>query len=65
MIITEDDADADVDDDDAMKTDMQGSEEDQVSKSDEEYLADIEGDGGYDTDATELVDTLAVEGMDA
>ena len=49
-IITEDDADTD--DHNTVKTDMQGSEEDQVSKSDEEYLADIEGDGGYNTDAT-------------
>ena len=62
MIITEDDADTN--DNDTMKTDMQGSEEDQVSKLDEECLADIEGDGGYDTDAMELVDTLAAEGMD-
>ena len=62
MIITEDDAH--IDDHDTVKTNMQGNEEDQVSKSDKEYLADIEGDGGYDIDATELVDTLAEEGMD-
>jgi hypothetical protein len=69
VIITEDDADTDdtnedevnADDNSAMKIDMQGSEG--VTKRDKGYLADIEGDGGYDTDATEIVNMLDVEGM--
>lgn len=68
-MITEDDAGTDdtnedevnADDNSAMKIDMQGSEG--VTKRDEGYLADIEGDGGYDTDAMEIVNMLDVEGM--